>query len=821
MDMGPGRAKIANEHRRRGRALSLSIAPTASGTVQINHLVEEFSMRVPVPTRRIKVAISAVAILAVAMTQVASMSAAVIQGLAVSKGCESPTAVGSPYACQYIITNSNPPNPSQNTLVVTAVSDSVAASGGAVGSGNILSSLSLTLTGGATCVGGGGTPYVGATACTLPFGGSISSADFSFYTVVNGDYALSGHQLADTATVTWHSLCDVTGASGCNANVQTNQGPGASDITPGSPAITTSATGAAVGGTITDHATITGLLGTATGNIVFTLFGPSASPDCSGAPIFTSAPFPVSTNTGSQTVGPANFSPAVPVGSYYWIATFTDTDGGNLNATTTCGADGETSVVSPATPTLTTTASGPVVVGATITDTAHLGGGFGTLSGTISFNVYAPGDTGCVTPLAPQPSGNTVSGAGDYTSGTFTTAALGDYLWIAHYSGDVNNNPVDTNCGDPGESSTVGQNPSIAITKLPHSQTIESGGTATWTIVVTNTGNVPLTNVNVTDPNAGDCVKAFIGTLAVGASETAYTCTLTGITADMTNTATAHGTPPVGGEVTANDSADVHVIVATTTLITKSVNPGTSVVVGTAVTITLTETNTGNDTLSNVSISSSTGCTSWTPANVATLASLASVDFSCTFTPALGANAWSATATATDSLGNPASSAGETASGTVTGTPPPSTGAILPTNTECTDFVNNTTPALPGIFYSVTGAGKIGQNINPGVFFYYTFVQVTAGQTVTTSQHATNGAPLFSLNQGHVWVYTANCDLVAKPTQAGTTVTYTFANAGTYVFRIQYSTKSIAGLTAPSPSGSVYTFDINGTDNASVPLILK
>ena len=42
--------------------------------------------------------------------------------------------------------------------------------------------------------------------------------------------------------------------------------------------------------------------------------------------------------------------------------------------------------------------------------------------------------------------------------------------------------------------------PSIAITKDPPTQTIQSGGTATWTIVVTNTGDVPLTNVNVTDP---------------------------------------------------------------------------------------------------------------------------------------------------------------------------------------------------------------------------------------------------------------------------------------------------------------------------------
>ena len=135
--------------------------------------------------------------------------------------------------------------------------------------------------------------------------------------------------------------------------------------------------------------------------------------------------------------------------------------------------------------------------------------------------------------------------------------------------------------------------------------------------------------------------------------------------------------------------------------------------------------------------------------------------------------------------------------------------------------MNNTTPALTDIFYKVAN-GKITQNINPGVFFYYTYVTTTtANQTITTSQHAGNSAPLFSLNQGHVWVYTANCALVSKPTQSGTSVSITIATPGTYVLRLQYSTKSIAGKTAPTSSPTTYTFDINGSDNASVRLTLQ
>src|SRR5207247_4259169 len=52
-----------------------------------------------------------------------------------------------------------------------------------------------------------------------------------------------------------------------------------------------------------------------------------------------------------------------------------------------------------ATPTLTTTASGPVTVGQTIHDVAHLSGGTNP-TGSITFQVFAPGDTTCQTPIA-------------------------------------------------------------------------------------------------------------------------------------------------------------------------------------------------------------------------------------------------------------------------------------------------------------------------------------------------------------------------------------------------------------------------------------
>jgi uncharacterized repeat protein (TIGR01451 family) len=97
----------------------------------------------------------------------------------------------------------------------------------------------------------------------------------------------------------------------------------------------------------------------------------------------------------------------------------------------------------------------------------------------------------------------------------------------------------------------------IAITKTPATQAVDSGGTANFTITVTNTGTVTLTNVTVTDPLSAGCAKT-IGTLTAGQSST-YTCSQPNVTAAFTNVATVTGHPPVGPDVTASASANVTV----------------------------------------------------------------------------------------------------------------------------------------------------------------------------------------------------------------------------------------------------------------------
>ena len=86
------------------------------------------------------------------------------------------------------------------------------------------------------------------------------------------------------------------------------------------------------------------------------------------------------------------------------------------------------------------------------------------------------------------------------------------------------------------------------------------GGSVTFELVVTNTGNVPLSEVTVTDPLVPAC-DAEIGDLAVGASVD-YTCVAEGITAGFTNVAHVVGTSPLGERVAARDEAPVRVVAA-------------------------------------------------------------------------------------------------------------------------------------------------------------------------------------------------------------------------------------------------------------------
>src|SRR4051794_35777125 len=98
--------------------------------------------------RYLSATIVAVALTAAAFGVIGALAAGdpVQHGISVSKGCTSPTKIGDPYTCNYIVRNIL--DEAEDTLTIDNVTDLVHAApqpGGDVSSGNVLSSLQLVL----------------------------------------------------------------------------------------------------------------------------------------------------------------------------------------------------------------------------------------------------------------------------------------------------------------------------------------------------------------------------------------------------------------------------------------------------------------------------------------------------------------------------------------------------------------------------------------------------------------------------------------------------------------------------------------------------
>jgi uncharacterized repeat protein (TIGR01451 family) len=150
--------------------------------------------------------------------------------------------------------------------------------------------------------------------------------------------------------------------------------------------------------------------------------------------------------------------------------------------------------------------------------------------------------------------------------------------------------------------------PAITIDKSADVESFSLPGTLiTYSYLVTNTGNVTLTSVGVTDPLPGlSSVTCPSGTLAPGASETCtagYRTTQADINAGgVTNTGTASGTPPTGSPVTAADTVTVPASQTPAIALNKTANTNTFSTPGTVVTYSYLVTNNGNVTLTSVHV---------------------------------------------------------------------------------------------------------------------------------------------------------------------------------------------------------------------------
>jgi hypothetical protein len=159
------------------------------------------------------------------------------------------------------------------------------------------------------------------------------------------------------------------------------------------PTVTTSATASVtLGGSISDTATISGLVNPINGTITFSLYGPNDA-TCSGTNLVAgNAAFTVGPVTANGNYVSPNFTP-LAVGTYRWIANYSG-DANNTATSNGCNGANEASAVGQITPTLSTapfffpqdkvTFSGATVAG-------------GDIEGTVEFKLYS--DLTCTTLL--------------------------------------------------------------------------------------------------------------------------------------------------------------------------------------------------------------------------------------------------------------------------------------------------------------------------------------------------------------------------------------------------------------------------------------
>jgi fibronectin-binding autotransporter adhesin len=247
-----------------------------------------------------------------------------------------------------------------------------------------------------------------------------------------------------------------------------------------SPTITTTTGGTVAIGSginLTDSATLSNGYNE-TGTITFTLTDPS------GVTVDTET---VLVNGDGTYSTPTGYLPT-DAGTYQWVASYSG-DTNNDPVSSALGDEPETATGL----TISTTTGGTVDLGGgtNLTDSATLSGG--------------DGETGTITFTLTDPSGNTadtetvsVNGDGTYTTpaGALPTMA-GIYQWVASYSGDSDNPPVDTAFGDepvtisplsPTITTTTGGTVAIGSgINLTDSATLSNGYNETGTITFTLT----------------------------------------------------------------------------------------------------------------------------------------------------------------------------------------------------------------------------------------------------------------------------------------------------------------------------------------------
>lgn len=309
---------------------------------------------------------------------------------------------------------------------------------------------------------------------------------------------------------------------------------------------------------------------------------------------------------------------------------------------------------------------------------------------------------------------------GDVDAGQITNAAFA--------TGSANGTAVQS--PDADARVTIDQHPALSLTKTPRPATVHhAGDVVTYTLVVTNTGDVTITGIGILE-------GAFSGTGALSPPKCGLAgdvlppgqsvkCTITYVVTQadidagrITNVATATGTNP-GGETTSSPPADAVVTAPAAPHLTlrKSAAPSVISVAGQRVTYRYVVTNNGNVTIRNLAIAETRFTGTGTPpaATCPTTTLRPRQSTTCTATY---------TVTATDmtkpSITNTAIARGTTPSGGMT-TSNPSTVSVEPAR-----------PALHLVKIGTAEDTNRDGRIDPGDRITWTFTVTNTGNIVVT-----------------------------------------------------------------------------------------
>jgi uncharacterized repeat protein (TIGR01451 family) len=384
----------------------------------------------------------------------------------------------------------------------------------------------------------------------------------------NEDGVYGPASFTPTAAGSYYWIASFSGNT-ANNGVSGNCGdPGeVSVVAAASPGITTvqTPTVARFGDTLHDSAQLSNFSGSSLGSVTFRLFPPNDN--CSNVlTAVYSETVPVDNTGAAATVAGTSITALQGAGTYHWVAAYSGN--GNNNPTTSGCNDEPVRVIDPKIEITKTADAAQYLQGQTVTFTIRVENtGDSDLTDVTVTDPVAPNcdrtknDIPALALMEP----------GDVVTYTCTMQAPAeDTTNTATASGKPETGP---NVTDSDDEPVNVISPQIDIEKTVEDDTLSVGDTAEFHIVVTNTGDVPLTNIVVTDALAPDCARTAAQTLALiqtkyGVANVAlqpgqsfeYDCELQNVQFGFDhNTAAVSGQPPIGPPVTDEDTVPVTV----------------------------------------------------------------------------------------------------------------------------------------------------------------------------------------------------------------------------------------------------------------------